>query len=112
MAISALCSETLLMHIIRLVAGVAVDLGLLEPPAQVTGLAGSSAVYADEGEAGQIVLEEHTHVSAILVVAIGTVLALLPLMRIDRPMAVEADGVSQSIHRGGAMAGVADEILM
>jgi len=44
--------------------------------------------------------------------AIGAVLALLSLMHIHRPMTVDAGDIRQSIHGGGTMAGVTDEILV
>ena len=44
--------------------------------------------------------------------AIGTVLALLSLMHIHRPMTVDAGDIRQCIHGCGTMAGVADEILV
>lgn len=69
-------------------------------------------MYADQGESGQIVLEENSHVPATFVMAIGAVLALLPLMHIDRPMTVDTGDIRQGVHGRGTMAGVADEIFV
>ena len=112
MALAALTAESSLMHIVRLMAGSACNIRLLELPAQVAGFAGSDAVNADERETGQIVFEKHAHVPAALVMAIGTILTLLSLVNIDRPVAVDTGSIRQSIHRRGTVTGITHEILM
>ena len=51
-AFPALAAEALFVHIVRLMAGHALDLCLLKLSTQMTGFAGGNTVYADEGKSG------------------------------------------------------------
>lgn len=88
-ALAALLTHAPLMLIIRLMAGEAFNIRILELSTQMTGFTGGNAVNSYERKTGNIVFKKYPLVPCVFIVAIAAILALLALVHIDSPVAID-----------------------